>query len=85
MSEDDSPEYRVYGGKATPNYHLVTATSIALEDWTAICGHLVTPARKVHRWGEGDAYCEECEVKAGPAMRAQEAREEAERGTLDYD
>lgn len=78
MSESTEPAtgYAVYGG---PNgYHLVTAASVALEDWTSVCGRPVDPSRKAHRWDVG-VHCEECEEVAGPAMRAQLAREEAEK------
>jgi hypothetical protein len=53
-------------------------------EWVAIDGVLVDPHRGPHFWGEGgdDAYCCECEAKAGTAMRAQMAREEAEKDSL---
>jgi hypothetical protein len=74
-----APEHRVYGGKDDPKYHLVTDSMMALGGWWAICTRLVVPGRGPHLWGEGDAYCSVCEDLAGPAMRAQMAREEAER------
>jgi hypothetical protein len=76
-----APEHRVYGGvKGDPKYHLVTDSSVALGDWTSICGRLVDQNRGPHLWGEGEAaYCSDCEDLAAPAMRAQMAREEAER------
>jgi len=82
MTEDEAnraPGHQVYGGATSPTYHLVTASSVALGDWTAICGVPVSPARRAHRWDLG-AYCEDCETLAGSAMRAQIAHEEAERG-----
>jgi hypothetical protein len=80
MPEDKTnraPDHRVYGGLKTATYHIVTASSVALEDWTAICGRLVDQNRHSHLWVEGDAYCSDCEDLAGPAMRDQIAREEA--------
>jgi hypothetical protein len=58
--------YRVYGAARTPKFHLVTESSIESEDWTAICGRGVSPGRRTRVWGEGDAYCVECENVARP-------------------
>ena len=65
MDEQDPdrarPGYRVYGAAKTPKYHLVTESSVGLEDWTAICGRPVNPGRRTRVWGQDDAYCHECE------------------------
>ena len=75
-----APEHRAYGGaKDDPKYHLVTDSMMALGGWWAICGTPVDPSRGPYLWGEGDVYCSDCEDLAGPVMRAQMAREEAER------
>jgi hypothetical protein len=71
-----APEYDVYGGSLSMQQHLVTRSSVDLGDWTAICGRLVDKARKAQRWELGAVYCDECEAKAGPTRREQEAREE---------
>lgn len=70
MTEQDpdrAPQgYRVYGAARTPIFHLVTESSIALEDWTAICGRPVNPGRRTRLWGQEDAYCRECGDLARP-------------------
>jgi hypothetical protein len=85
MCKERAGVQRVYGGKDDPKYHLVTDSSVALGGWWAICTRLVDPGRGSHLWGEGDAYCSDCEDLAGPAMRAQMAREEAERKRRGWD
>jgi hypothetical protein len=64
---DRAPQgYRVYGAARTPIFHLVTESSIELEDWTAICGRPVNPGRRTRLWGQEDAYRRECEDLARP-------------------
>jgi len=64
---DRAPQgYRVYGAARTPIFHLVTESSIALEDWTAICGRPVNPGRRTRLWGQEDAYRRECGDLARP-------------------
>ena len=79
--------HRVYGGKTAADYHLVTQSSVNLGDWTSVCVRLVDPKRTSRLWGEGGAagYCDECDAIAGDSMRAQMAREEAEKAKRGFD
>jgi hypothetical protein len=67
--------HRVYLGLEDRNYHLVTASSVALEDWTAICcAGRVDKRVEIHTWIGDATKCKDCDGLSGDAMRAQIAK-----------
>jgi hypothetical protein len=78
VCKDRAGRHQVHAGIEDANYHLVTASSVAQGDWTAICcaGRVIEPNRSHHLWDElGDAKCADCDGLSGDAMRAQIAEE----------
>lgn len=75
ICKDRAGVHRVYVGLEDRNYHLVTASSVALEDWTAICcAGRVDKHVEIHTWDGDAAKCRDCDGLAGDAMRAQIAK-----------